>query len=290
MALVIAEAGENHCGSMEAAVKLIEVAARAGADYVKFQLYDAAKATLDDPEKAWFERVAVSDTQFEMLAACAARNGIRMLATPWEIAKAELIFRSGIDEVKIASFHTVDLALLDYVNRHARAVFLSSGMTSLEELARAVAALDQVPNLYLLHCVSEYPLPIERVNLRVMDTLRERYGGRAKIGYSDHTIGILAPVAAVARGAEIVEKHITLDKAAEGTDHILSADPADLAEMIRQIRAVEAMLGRPEKHLTELETQNQRFLRERFTYRPTSSQSGSPTGAPDRIYRRKGAI
>ena len=121
-------------------------------------------------------------------------------------------------------------------------------------------------HLYLLHCVSEYPLPPEHANLRVMDTLRATFGHRATIGYSDHTIGIVAAVAAVAMGADVIEKHITLDKRLPGTDHVLSADPDELAEMVRQIRLVETLRGAPQKRLTSEEAKVQSFMRRRFSH------------------------
>ena len=264
MVLVIAEAGENHCGDMELAKKLIEVSARAGADYVKFQLYDASQTAPDDPEREWFYKVQLSPAGFQELVEYSRQQGIKALCTPWDVAKARIIFDSGVRDMKIASFHIVDMELLRYINERAERVFLSTGMASLEEIDAAVAALPKIDDLYIMHCVSEYPLAPDKVNLRVMDTLRERYGSRAKIGYSDHTVGILAPLAAAARGAEVIEKHITLDKGLPGTDHILSADPGELAQMVSQIRAVETMLGSREKRLTEAEAQNQHFLRERF--------------------------
>lgn len=264
--IIIAEAGENHCGDMEMAHRLIEVAAKAGADFVKFQLYDAAKVANDDPERDWFKKVQVSDAQFMDLVRHARKHDILPLCTPWAIDKAELIFSAGIDAMKIASFHTVDMELLRYVNERAVTVFISTGMTSLQETDRAVEALGRVKNLYVLHCVSEYPLPPEHVNLRVMDTLRERYGRRARIGYSDHTTGIFAPVMSVAHGAEVIEKHITLSHHLPGTDHVLSADPDELMELVRQIRAVETLLGRDEKMLTAVESQLQETMRNRFRH------------------------
>lgn len=266
MTIVIAEAGENHCGDWDMARRLIDVAAAAGADYVKFQLYDAEKVATDDPEKDWFQRVQVPHDVFADLVKYAGRAGIAPLCTPWDVEKAEAIFATGIADMKIASFHIVQHDLLRYVNRRARRVFVSTGMASVDEIDGAVALLDKVEDLYVLHCVSEYPLDPARVNLRVMDLLRERYGSRAQIGYSDHTIGIVAAVASVARGAAVVEKHITLDKTLEGTDHVLSADPAELTEMVRQIRTVERMLGDGKKVLTPGEAENQKFLRGRFAH------------------------
>lgn len=264
MALIIAEAGENHCGDLGMAHQLIDAARRAGADYVKFQLYDASKAARSDPEREWFEKVQLSNAKFSNLVAYARSQGIKPLFTPWDVEKAKLIFEAGLLDIKVASFHIVDLELLTLINQHARRVFLSTGMSSIEEIENAVNTLDQVPELYVLHCVSEYPLPPERANLRVMSALKECFGRRAKIGYSDHTIGILAAVAAAASGADVIEKHITLDKTLPGTDHILSADPDELVEMVKQIRMVETLLGSSEKRLTPAEAKNQRFMRTRF--------------------------
>lgn len=266
MAIIIAEAGENHCGDWEMAKELVRVAARAGADYVKFQLYDAGTTAKDDPEREWFHKVQVPQGTWKELADLAAKEGIRALCTPWGVEKAKAIHDVTPDAVKIASFNIVDEEVLRYANASFKTVFMSTGMADLEEVDKAIALLDKVPELYLLHCVSEYPLPPEHVNLRVMETLRERYGKRAKIGYSDHTTDIVSCVAAAAMGAEVVEKHITLDKKMEGTDHILSADPKDLADMVRQIRLVEKMRGAPDKRVTPGEAENQEFLRKRFSH------------------------
>lgn len=261
MTIVIAEAGENHCGDPEMALKLVDMASEAGADYIKFQLFDADKATDDDPEKEWFHKVQISTEQFYGLVKHARDLGIQPLCTPWDPERAEVIFGAGIEDMKIASFHVVADDLLDYINGRARRVFMSTGMCTMDEIERAVARLDKVEELYVLHCVSEYPLVDEHANLRVIHTLREKFGHRAKIGYSDHTIGIVAPVAAVAMGAEVIEKHITLDHNLEGSDHILSANPEQLNQMVSQIRAVELMLGSPEKVLTPLEAEFQEYCR-----------------------------
>lgn len=270
MAIIIAEAGENHCGNWQMARDLVKVAAAAGADYVKFQLYDAADVAADDPEREWFQRVQVPIARLAELTALARASGIEPLCTPWDAEKAARIFDLGIPDMKIASFHIVDEELLRLVNRRARRVFMSTGMGSLDEVDRAVDLLRNVRELYLLHCVSEYPLPIDRVNLAVMDLLKARYGTRVQVGYSDHTTGILAPVAAVARGAAVVEKHITMDKQLEGTDHILSADPDELRKMVAQIRGVEPMIGAGDKMLTAVEAAHKDFLRNRFRHRQPS--------------------
>lgn len=263
---IIAEIGENHCGDMTMARELIQACAEAGADYAKFQLYDARKTAQDDPERDWFFRVQLTEEKLADLAQHARQRGIRPLCTPWDVEAAQSILRCGIPEMKIASFHIVDHTLLSYVNQSCPIVFMSTGMASMEEIRAAVACLPEVPDLYLLHCVSEYPLPDEKVNLRMLDTLAGSFGHRARIGYSDHTLGILAPVAAVARGARVIEKHVTLDKSLEGTDHVLSATPDELKCMVQQIRSLEKMLGTGQKEMTAAEASNQRFLRERFCH------------------------
>lgn len=266
MTVIIAEAGENHCGDMDMARRLIDISARAGADYVKFQMYDAARVADNDEEKEWFERVQLPEKEWLELAQYSRDISISPLCTPWAVNNAESIFKAGIDAIKIASFHTADLELLSYVNQHAKTVFLSTGMSTMDDIDAAVASLENIEDLYLLHCVSEYPLVPSRVNLRVIDTLKERFGRRAKIGYSDHTIGITAAVAAVARGAEAIEEHVTLGHDMPGTDHILSADPAELESMVKQIRDLEILLGSPEKKMTAMEAENQAFMRNRFRH------------------------
>lgn len=265
MVTIIAEIGENHCGDMKLSKKLIDVASDAGCDYAKFQLYDASDASQQDPEREWFEKVQLDYDKLSMLVDYCHKIGIKPLCTPWDKEKAKIIFNTGIEDMKIASFHIIDNDLLEYVNARAKKVFMSTGMSELAEINQAVDILDRV-ELYLLHCVSEYPLSLENVNLRVIDTLKNLFSKKAKIGYSDHTIGIIAPIAAVARGAEVIEKHITLNKNLPGTDHILSADPDKLKTMVEQIRYIEKILGTPDKKLTELEKKNQKFLRGRFSY------------------------
>lgn len=264
---IIAEIGENHCGDIGMARDLIAACAEAGADYVKFQLYDASCTAPDDPERDWFFRVQLTPEKLAQLAEYARSHGIRPLCTPWDVAAAEAILNCSIQEMKIASFHIVDYELLSYVNQHFTTVFLSTGMALLEEIRLAIACLPDVLDLYLLHCVSEYPLSEEHVNLRMLDTLNHMFGQRAKVGYSDHSLGILAPIAAVARGACTIEKHVTLDKSLEGTDHALSATPDELRSLVRQIRSLEKMIGTGEKVLTPVEQANQTFLRERFHHK-----------------------
>jgi len=263
MCIIIAEAGENHLGDMEIARKLIDLSKDTGCDYVKFQYYDADNCSSDDPEKDWFYKVQLDKAKIAMLRDYAGKRDIGFLCTPWDAEKAQDLFDLGIKDMKVASFHITDYDMLELINEKADKVFMSTGMSSVDEIKRAVKALNDV-ELYLLHCVSEYPLPEEHCSLMTMDYLRETFG--CKAGYSDHTLGILAPVAAAARGADVIEKHITLSKTSFGTDHILSADPAELKLLVEYTRRIEKMLGAKCKKATDDESKNQEFLRKRFSY------------------------
>lgn len=263
MCIIIAEAGENHLGDMEIAKRMIDLSKKTGADYVKFQYYNAEDCSNTDPEKEWFKKVQLDMDKLRYLYNYTNKKGIRFLCTPWDVGKAKDLFLLGVKDMKIASFHITNYEMLELINEKAEKVFMSTGMSSLEEVDRAVKMMDGV-ELYILHCVSEYPLSEQHVNLKVIDYLKERYN--CKVGYSDHTIGILAPLTAVARGADVIEKHITLSKSFPGTDHILSADPAELKLLVEYARRIETILGEKEKTMTEAEAKNQQFLRNRFSY------------------------
>lgn len=260
---IIAEIGENHMGNMETAKQMIVMSANAGADYVKFQLYDPNETAESDPEREWFFKVALNRELLLSLIESAKENNVKPLCTPWDIHNAKTLRECGLDEVKIASFLITDMELLEYINNNFRVVFMSTGMSSLEEIDKTVSRLNNIEELNILHCVSDYPLRDENANLNTIDILKERYK-EAIIGYSDHSIGIKIPIYACVKGAKVIEKHVTMDKNQEGTDHIFSADPDDLKEMIKEIRNVEMILGKHEKKLTDEERTNQDFLRNRF--------------------------
>lgn len=263
MCIIIAEAGENHLGDMEIAKRMVDLSKDAGVDYVKFQYYNAEDCSNTDPEKEWFKKVQLDMDKLKLLYNYTNKKGIGFLCTPWDAGKAKDLFSLGAKDIKIASFHITNYEMLELINKNAEKVFMSTGMSSQEEVDRAVNLMNRV-ELYILHCVSEYPLSEQRVNLKVMDYLKERYNCR--VGYSDHTIGILVSLTAVARGADVIEKHITLSKSYPGTDHILSADPAELKLLVEYARKIETILGEKEKTMTEAEAQNQQFLRNRFSH------------------------
>lgn len=284
--VIIAEIGECWNGDFEQAKKLIEVAAAAGCDYAKFQTLDREGIAPDDPERDWFLSIALGREELEVLRDHARKAGVGFLVTPEKRKQAEMLAAMGCDAVKIASSCLVDEDLLSYVNATFPRVFISTGLAELDEIDRAVAQLASVRELYIFHCIAEYPtgpllderglraLDDEDVHMAMMSILAERYP-QARAGYSDHTVGLLAPIVAVAAGARVIEKHITLDRATPianfasggkylGTDHVLSLEPDELEEMVRQIRKVEAMSGRPVWERTEGEKKLRAFLRARF--------------------------
>ena len=284
--LVIAEIGECFNGDLAVARQLIQVARDSGCDYAKFQTLDATKVSKDDPELDWFLRIALSEEQIDTLIRYGEQVGIPILFTPENKDTAVWLNEHGLNAVKIASSSLVDDSLLSYVNSRFQTVFLSTGMGSLDEIDCAVRYLGEVPQLYILHCISEYPTgPLlekrglkavepEDVHLNMMNMLMQMYP-QYKVGYSDHTQGVLAPVAAVAAGAVVIEKHITMDREMPvlnlhegrkylGTDHILALEPDELKEMVRQIREVEVMLGSWTWERSAGENVLVNFLRQRF--------------------------
>lgn len=273
--LIIAEAGVNHCGSMDLARKLIHEAASAGADYVKFQTFKAEALVAADAPKAAYQQANApdeGDTQLEMLrrleltadnfaelkAEC-DRCGIGFLSTPFDFESIKILSRLGMNFWKIPSGEITDLPYLYRIAAFGMPVVMSTGMCTLEEVEAAVKALCDAglsrDMITLLHCNTQYPTPMTDVNLRAMDSLRTL--GCAGVGYSDHTEGIEVPIAAVALGATVIEKHFTIDKSLPGPDHKASLNPKELREMITAIRNVELALGHSSvKTVTDSERPN----------------------------------
>ena len=255
----IAEIGVNHNGSLDLAKKLIEAGAKAGADAVKFQTFSAEKLVTATSRKAAYQEKNEPDkdeTQFEMLKrlelteeelrACKAhcdQEGILFLSTPFDEESALLLKQVGVNGFKISSGDLTNLPFLKFLAKQGLPLILSTGMGNLIEVAEAVEAIEQAgaPHLALLHCVSNYPAMPEDCNLSAIDTMARSFG--VTVGWSDHTLGDAVSIAAVARGAEIIEKHYTLDKTLPGPDHAASLSPIELSEMISKIRAVESALG-----------------------------------------------
>lgn len=255
---VIAEAGVNHNGSLERALAMIDAAADAGCDAVKFQTFRTEKLVTPDAPKARYqqENTGGGGSQFEMLkqlelgeeahrqliARCRER-GIVFLSTPFDEESADLLESFDVPGFKLPSGEITNLPLLAHVARKRRPILLSTGMATLAEVAAAVAAIraeSQAP-LVLLQCVSNYPAAPSSTNLRAMETMASAF--EALVGYSDHTLGCEVSWAAVALGAVVLEKHFTLDRSLPGPDHLASLDVAGLRELMRGVRNVEAALG-----------------------------------------------
>lgn len=258
-ALIIAEAGSNHNGNLEQAIKLVDVAAEAGADAVKFQTYSAdtlySRSTPafpgeDEPPYKVIKKCELPREWQAELAGYARDRGLIFLSTPFDYQAVDELDALGVPAFKWASSEINDLPLLKYAAAKGKPILLSTGMANLADVQEAVDAIRSTGNnaIVLLHCVSLYPTPIDQVNLRMMDTLREAF--HLPVGFSDHTLGLTASIAAVARGACVIEKHFTLDRRMEGPDHKFALEPHELKSLVKAIREVEACLGRPEKRPT----------------------------------------
>ena len=299
---VIAEAGVNHNGSLDRAKRLVDGAAEAGADAVKFQTFRADALTAETAEKAAYQQETTDADQSQramlrdlelppsfheaLLEHCAERD-LQFLSSPFDPASVDLLVdRFDVPRIKIPSGEITNAPLLLHIARTGRPAILSTGMSTLGDVEEALGVLafgyldsDEAPGMEacraayasdrgqealrdhvaLLHCTSEYPAPVDEVNLRAMDTLRSAFG--LPVGLSDHTRGTAVPVAAVARGAQIVEKHFTLDRTLPGPDHRASLEPDELAAMVEGIRRVEQALGSARKRPTPSETKNRTVAR-----------------------------
>lgn len=286
---IIAEVGECFNGDMSVAFQMIQEAKKAGCDVVKFQLLDLDEVKKDDPEYEWFAKIALSAEQVKDLIQVARENNIEPLFTPVSVKTAEYIYEAGLNSVKIASSFINKTDLLEYINDHFLTVYISTGMAELEEISKVINVLDKPDDLLLLHCISEYPtgplldirglkaLEEKDVHMNMMRILKLMYP-QYKVGYSDHTDHILAPVVAAAMGAEVVEKHFTLDRETPiknyelgkeymGTDHVLSVEPESLREMVEHIRRVENIAGEWKWERSEGEQILRNFLRGRYAER-----------------------
>jgi N-acetylneuraminate synthase len=255
---VIAEAGVNHNGAIAVARQLVDVAASAGADAVKFQTFVADRLATPAAQKASYQSATTGDseTQLEMLRRlelskeahyelsemCAAR-GILFLSTPFDEESADFLESLGVTAFKIPSGELTNLPFLEHIGRKGKPVILSTGMATLEEVRDALQTILTAGSteVVLLHCVSCYPAAPPDVNLRAMETMRQAF--RRPVGYSDHTLGIEVSLAAVAMGACVIEKHFTLDRTLPGPDQRASLEPAELEALLKSIRTIEQSFG-----------------------------------------------
>lgn len=272
--IIIAEAGVNHNGSVELAKKLVEAAAAAGADYVKFQTFEAAKLVSSAARKASYQikntgkgnssqldmlkKLELRKEDFRMLKKHCERFRIKFLSTAFDLDNIDFLAKLDMDLFKVPSGEITNLPYLRKVARKGKKVVLSTGMSTLSEIEMAVGVLlgegVKRQNITVLHCNTEYPTPFRDVNLKSMLTIGEAF--KVPIGYSDHTPGIEIPVAAVAMGASVIEKHFTLDRNMEGPDHKASLDPDELKQMVLSIRHVEQALGDGVKQPSPSEMKN----------------------------------
>lgn len=271
--IIIAEAGVNHNGDINLAKRLVEVAASAGADYVKFQTFTADRQVTQIAPKAPYQTLATGgvETQYQMLRQleltermhhdlidyCAACN-IGFLSSAFDIQSINLLSSLGQDYFKIPSGEITNLPYLRSIGQLQKNIILSTGMANMEEIQSAIQVLEvegvSRSMITVLHCTTEYPTPMSDVNLRAMKTIKSAFG--VKVGYSDHTQGIEVPIAAVAMGATIIEKHFTLDRNMPGPDHTASIEPSELAQMVRAVRNIEVALGDGIKKPSENEKKN----------------------------------
>lgn len=299
---IIAEAGVNHNGDLSLAEQLVDAAANAGADAVKFQTFKAAKLVTRAAKKAEYQvaNTKSEGTQFEMLKALELSDehhhhllqytnerGIMFLSSPFDIDSMRLLKSLNVKIGKIPSGELTNLRFLQAMTRHFDELILSTGMGSLSEVLDAVRVLTDAganrDKITILHCNTEYPTPMEDVNLSAMQTLREATGCR--VGYSDHSLGIEVPIAATALGAVTIEKHITLDRDLPGPDHRCSLEPDELIQMVRGIRNIESAIGSGEKEPSPSETKNIEIAR-RSLHAATSLAKGHVLREEDLIARR----
>jgi N-acetylneuraminate synthase/N,N'-diacetyllegionaminate synthase len=258
--IIIAEAGVNHNGSMELARKLVDVAAEAGADYVKFQTFKAEKLVSRDARKASYQqknaptddvsqyamlkKLELSDDDHVALVEYAKQKAIKFLSTGFDEESIDFLCELGVDVLKIPSGEITNLPYLQKIASKRLPVILSTGMSTMDEIAEAMDVLKDNgvagDDITILHCNTEYPTPFEDVNLKAMEDIRRSFG--VNVGYSDHTAGVEVPIAAVALGAVVIEQHFTLDRKMEGPDHKASLEPTELAQMVRSIRNIEKSL------------------------------------------------
>lgn len=270
--IIIAEAGVNHNGDLNTAMKLVDAAADAGADYVKFQTFKAAKLVSKSAQKADYQNINTGDStesQLEMLQKLelseanhyllldyCRQKGINFFSTAFDLDSLDFLNKLGLKLYKVPSGEITNLPYLERVAQLAEEIIISTGMSTMDEIGDAIAALQlqSTAKITVLHCNTEYPTPFTDVNLLAMNSIRQKFN--VAVGYSDHTTGIEVPIAAVTLGAEIIEKHFTLDKTLPGPDHAASLEPTELKAMVTGIRNIEKALGSAIKEPTSSEQKN----------------------------------
>ena len=269
--LIIAEAGVNHNGNLDLALKMVDEAKRAGADIVKFQTAIPEKVISKYADKAEYQkkttgneesqlemckRIHLKLSDYDIIKKYCEEVGIEFLSTPFDLESIDYLEKLGMRLWKIPSGEITNLPYLIKIAKTGKPVIMSTGMAELKEVEEAVNVLKEngAGEITLLHCTTEYPAPFESVNLRAMNTLREKFG--TEVGYSDHTVGFEAAVAATVLGASVIEKHFTLNHNMEGPDHKASLEPEEFEVMVNNIRMIEKALGDGVKQPAEAEKKN----------------------------------
>lgn len=276
--LIIAEAGVNHNGNMDTAYQLIDAAKEAGVDIVKFQTFKSDKVVSKNAKKANYQKsttdknesqlemikkLELSESQHEALMRYSEQKGIEFLSTPFDLDSIELLHRLGLSIFKIPSGEITNYPYLKAIAKYNKKIILSTGMANLCDIESALDVLTKYGTEYekitILHCNTEYPTPFKDVNLRAMQTIQQAF--QLPVGYSDHTLGIEVPIAAVALGATIIEKHFTLAQNLPGPDHKASLEPDELKKMVLAIRNIETALGSGIKKSSPSERRNMPIAR-----------------------------
>ena len=276
--LIIAEAGVNHNGDIEIAKKLIDVAAEAGADLVKFQTFSGDRLATSIakqaeyqiqnteeiiPQRTMLQKLELDENMHEVLIQHCEDRGIGFFSTGFDIESVNLLIKLGQKRFKIPSGEITNLPLLRHIGKQKKQVILSTGMATFVEIENAIEALEHAgtprDSITVLHCTTSYPAPLVDVNLKAMQKIGEKFN--VEVGYSDHTTGLETAIAAVALGAKVIEKHFTLDRKLPGPDHKASLEPEELKQMISFIRNIEILLGDGEKKLMPSEVGNVNIAR-----------------------------
>lgn len=276
---IIAEAGVNHNGSLDKAMQMVDVTVAAGADAVKFQTFKAEKIITASAPKAGYQkkttgsdesqlemvkRLELDESAHENLFRYCKDKGILFLSSPFDLESIDLLNRLGMDTFKIPSGEITNLPYLRKLGALSKSLILSTGMACLGQIEDALMVLMEAEtaseDIIVLHCNTEYPTPFEDVNLRAMVTIKAAFPG-IQVGYSDHTPGIEVPIAAVALGARVIEKHFTLDRNMEGPDHRASLEPNELQSMVTAIRNIEKAMGNGIKKPSPSELKNKPIAR-----------------------------
>ena len=294
--LIIAEAGVNHNGDIEIAKKLIDVAAEAGADLVKFQTFSGDRLATSIakqaeyqiqnteeiiPQRTMLQKLELDENMHEVLIQHCEDRGIGFFSTGFDIESVNLLIKLGQKRFKIPSGEITNLPLLRHIGKQKKEVILSTGMATFLEIEKAIVALEDAgtsrDSITVLHCTTSYPVPLVDVNLKAMQKIGEKFD--VAVGYSDHTTGLETALAAVALGAKVIEKHFTLDRKLPGPDHKASLEPEELKQMISFIRNIEILLGDGEKKLMPSEVGNVNIARKSIV--------ASKTGVKGEIFSEK---